>query len=350
MDKITIAGNNIIGKGMPVFIVAEVGVNHNGNTNLALRSIKAAKEAGADCVKFQTFKAEQVALNSAPKANYQLKTTSTSESQIDMLKKLELPTEAYKTILDECAKVGILFMSTPYSFDDVDFLETLNVTTYKIASGQIIELAFLEYVAKRNKPIFLSTGMATLSDVDLAVRTIRATGNNNIVLLQCTTNYPSRPDDANLLAIKTMEQSFNTLTGYSDHTQTDTACIASIALGVSTIEKHFTLDKTLPGPDHSTSYTPNEFSRLVSVIREVEAEMGSGLKEPSVIELENAKGMRRSIVSRTAIKAGETISLENITFKRPASGLHPSLTSQLLGKIARHDISPDHMFSWDDIQ
>jgi N-acetylneuraminate synthase/N,N'-diacetyllegionaminate synthase len=267
-----------------------------------------------------------------------------------MLKKLELPFDAYIRIILECKNLNILFMSTPYSFDDVDFLETLNVPAYKIASGQIIECPFLEHVARNNKPIFLSTGMATLAEVDEAVRTIRTVGNDKIVLLQCTTNYPSRVVDANLLAMKTMMQSFQVLVGYSDHTQTDTACIASIALGACVIEKHFTLDKSLQGPDHSTSYSPIEFSRLVSAIREAEMVLGSGIKEPCAAEIENAKGMRRSIVSRVPLRKGERISIDKLTFKRPATGLNPIFVSQLIGKILRRDISIDHMFSWDDVE
>ncbi len=339
-----------IGLGYPVFIIAEIGVNHNGNIDLALDSIEQAKKAGADCVKFQTFKAGQVVLQNAPKAAYQLKTTPQSESQIQMLKKLELPFDAYQEIVKLCKKLNIIFLSTPYNYSDVDFLESLDVPAYKIASGQVIELSFLEYVAKKKKPIFLSTGMATLAEVDSAVNTILKTGNDSLILLQCTTNYPSRLEDANLLAIKTMGQSFHSIIGYSDHTQSHTACIASVALGASVIEKHFTLDKTLPGPDHSTSANPTEFAELVKFIRESEKVLGTGIKQPSKVEIENSIGMRRSIVANTMINAGETITNEMLTFKRPSTGINPSLIYQLLGRKARRTIHPDEMIDWDDIQ
>ncbi len=341
--------NYSIGISKPVFVIAEIGVNHNGDLELAMKAIESAKRAGADCVKFQTFKADQIALQDAPKAAYQLRTTPQSESQIQMLKKLELPFEAYLEIIKLCKKLNIIFLSTPYNYSDVDFLESLDVLAYKIASGQVIELSFLEYVAKKKKPILLSTGMATLAEVDTAVNTILKTGNDSLILLQCTTNYPSRLEDANLLAMKTMGQAFHSITGYSDHTQSNTACIAAIALGANVIEKHFTLDKTLPGPDHSTSANPAEFAELVKFIRETEKVLGTGIKLPSKVEIENSIGMRRSIVASTTINAGEVITNEMLTFKRPSSGINPSLIHQILGRKARRNIHPDEMIDWDDI-
>lgn len=352
MDKLTSIQikSKKINQESPVFIIAEIGVNHNGDRKLAIELIEKAKQAGADCVKFQTFKADQVVLKDAPKAAYQLKTTSPSESQIQMLKKLELSFDDYRQIIEKCNHLDIIFMSTPYNYPDVDFLETLDVPAFKIASGQIIEHTFLEYIAKKGKPIFLSTGMATLSEVDDAVKTILKTGNKDLILFQCTTNYPSRLEDANLLAMKTMKRCFQLPIGYSDHTQGYTASIASVALGARVIEKHFTLDKALPGPDHSTSANPEEFKELVGFIRETELVLGNGIKQPSEIEIVNAIGMRRSIVARVQINKGEVLSREMLTFKRPSTGINPSLIQQMLGRKARRNIDQDEMLDWDDIQ
>jgi N,N'-diacetyllegionaminate synthase len=348
-SRITV-GPVAVGTGCPVFIIAEAGVNHNGDVKMALALVDQAKRAGADCVKFQTFRAEKVATASAPKAEYQLHTTSPAESQLDMLRKLELPADAYPAIINRCRERGILFMSTPYGPDDVELLASFDVPAWKVASGQIVEHALLEQIARTGKPIFLSTGMATLSEVDEAVRCIRRAGNNAIILLQCTTNYPSRAEDANLRAMTTMQRGCQTFVGYSDHTQTNTACIAAVAMGACTIEKHFTLDKNLPGPDHSTSCTPEEFAALVGIIRECEIVRGTGLKEPSAVEVENAKGMRRSIVAARPLKAGTVITADAVAFKRPASGISPRLLPEVLGKTLRVDIGADHLLSWSEIQ
>jgi len=329
-----------------IYIIAEAGVNHNGDVNIAKRLIEVATECGADCVKFQTFKAEKVATAVAPKAEYQLQVTDKSESQLDMLKKLELNFGVHQELMNHCRKLGIEFLSTPYSIDDVDFLEKLGVNAYKIASGQIVEPPILTAVAQTGKPIYLSTGMATLGEVDEAVRTLHAAGNERLVLLQCTTNYPSRIEDANLLAIPTMAAAFGTAMGYSDHTQSDTACLVAIGLGARVIEKHLTLDKSLPGPDHSSSAEPEKFARLVASIREAELALGSGRKEPSQVELVNAPGMRRSIVAGRKIRKGEVFHEGMFAFKRPGTGIRPGLLPELLGCIAKRDIEPDEMITW----
>ena len=344
-DVITVE-NYKIGKGQPVFIIAEVGVNHNGDLELAKELIREAAKCGADSVKFQTFKAERVVLDSAPKAHYQLKTTSKDESQLNMLKSLEMPPEAYKEIIDCCRDNGVVFISTPYNAEDVDFLNELGVASYKLASIHAVEPWLANYTAKKGKPIFLSTGMATLGEVDEVVRAIRNTGNHDLILLQCTTNYPSRLDDANLLAMQTMQNALRVIVGYSDHTTDDTACIVSVALGAAVIEKHFTLNKSLPGPDHSTSAEPEEFSRLVKNIRNAELALGSPIKEPCDVEQKNAHGMRRSIVAKCHIRKGEVISEDMLTFKRPASGLSPTFMDAVLGQTAVADIAPDTALQW----
>jgi len=340
-------GTFCIGHAQPVFIIAEAGVNHNGDIDVALRLVREAKRVGADCVKFQTFKAERVVTAEAPKAGYQLKTTSPKESQVEMLRKLELDESAYHRLLDTCLKENILFLSTPYNLEDVDFLDGLGAQAFKIASSQAVEPYFLEYVAKRGKPILLSTGMCTLAEVDRAVHMVRGAGNDQIVILQCTTNYPSAIEDCNLRSMVTMRDALDVLVGYSDHTEGLTAATASVALGACVVERHFTLDKSLSGPDHSSSSDPEEFAALVRQIREAELALGSSVKYPSDIERKNAVGMRRSIVAKERIPYGQVISEEMVTFKRPATGLRPNLLPELVGRIATCDIEPDQMLSWE---
>lgn len=340
-------GNLSIAPGYPVVVVAEVGVNHNGDLNLAKRLVKEAKNSGADCVKFQTFKAEQTVTRSAPKAAYQLRTTDASESQFDMLKRLELPRSAYQSIIELCKQEGLEFLSTPYSFDDVEFLESLGVPAFKVASGQIVEPLFLERVAASGKPIILSTGMATLSEVDEAVRTIRRIGNQSLVLLQCTTNYPSRAEDANLKAMTTMRKAFALPVGYSDHTIGSTAAIAAVALGACFVEKHFTTDRDLEGPDHSSSADATEFSELVSLIRETEVLLGTGRKEPCDLESQNIIGMRRSIVAAVDIPSGAVLSIDMLTTKRPGGGIPPSRITEMVGRVVGQDIAKDTLLSYE---
>jgi len=342
--------NKIIGSEHPVFIIAEAGVNHNGDIDLAKRLVREAKECGADCVKFQTFKAERVVTENAPKAKYQLKTTDPGESQIDMLKKLELPQEAYKEIIQCCQENEIIFLSTPYNIEDVEFLNDLGVPAFKLASISAAEPWFAAYTARKGKPIILSTGMATLEEVDETVREILETGNEDLILLQCTTNYPSRLEDANLRAMRTICNAFDVLVGYSDHTQDDTACIVSVALGATVIEKHFTLDKNIPGPDQSSSYDPKEFARLVRNIRNAEKVLGSARKEPCEIEKINAEGMRRSIVVRHSIKEGTVITVDMLAFKRPGTGISPGLLPQIVGRRVQHSLSEDTMINWSDLE
>lgn len=323
------------------YIVAEAGVNHNGDINMALELITQAKKSGADCVKFQTYKAEQLVTKMSPKANYQLEVTDKKESQFRMLKKLELGYEAYPILMRKCQEMKIDFLTTPYNFEDVDFLNSLNVDAFKIASGQLTELPFIKYVGETGKKIILSTGMANFSDVCNAVEVIRNCGNNNVVVLQCTTNYPSRIDDANLEAMISMRDGLRVNVGYSDHTVESFACYAAVALGADLIEKHFTLDKNLVGPDHSTSYDPIEFSELVIGIRKIESALGDGIKRPAKSELANIYGMKRSLVTLRELKAGETLEFADIGFKRPQNGLSPNYFNQVLGKRVLKDMKID---------
>ena len=330
-----------IGDGEPVFVIAEAGVNHNGDPALAMKLMEAAHEAGAQCVKFQTFKADAVVAPDAPKAAYQLETTNPQESQLEMLRKLELPESAYADLLTFAAKHHMTMLSTPYSTDDVDFLDEIGIPAFKLASISIAEPYFLEYTARKGKPMIVSSGMATLEEVALAVEAIRSTGNDDFVVLQCTTNYPSRIEDTNLRAMLTMRDAFDVLVGYSDHTLSDTACIGAVTLGACLIEKHFTLDVQMEGPDHACSTDPVSFKRLTRHIREAELMLGSGKKEPSDAETKNAPGMRRSIFAKRPIKKGEVIGPDLLTFKRPATGLSPVLMDRLVGRVALRDISVD---------
>jgi N,N'-diacetyllegionaminate synthase len=332
------------------YIIAEAGVNHNGDIGMAIELIRCAKNAGADCVKFQTFRAEQIVTRNSPKASYQLQVTSPEESQYEMLKKLELTLDDYRVLLEECRKTGIDFLSTPYNKEDVDFLCGLGVPGFKIASGQLTELPFLEYAAEKGKQMIISTGMATMAEVFTAVEAIRKKGNNNIIVLQCTTNYPSAIEDANLFAMISMKEACKVRVGYSDHVQNNYACFASVALGAEVVEKHFTLDKSLPGPDHSSSLTPSEFAELVEGIRNVELSLGTGLKVPSQAENNNSYGMKRSLVVLQDLAEGTVITEAHIGFKRPHNGLHPNMLDKILGKKLAKPMKKDEAFQFNSIE
>jgi N-acetylneuraminate synthase/N,N'-diacetyllegionaminate synthase len=339
----------LVGIGQPAYIIAEGGVNHNGDIQLAMKLVMEAKNAGANAIKFQTFKAERVVTCDAPKAVYQLKTTSPAESQLDMLKKLELHESDYFKLIKLAEKLGLDFISTPYSEEDVDFLEDLNVPAYKLASISLVEPSFLQYVATKKKPIILSTGMGSLSEVEAALTILKAGNISELVLLHCTTNYPTNNFEANVRAMSTMRERFGCLVGYSDHTTDNYACLASVALGASIIEKHFTLDKSLPGPDQSSSYNLEEFTNLIREIREVEVVLGSNLKVPTSSELKNMSGMRRSLAAKTAIKKGDIITAEMLTLKRPANGILAAEFARVVGKVAIKNINSGAILLQGDI-
>jgi N,N'-diacetyllegionaminate synthase len=339
MKKVIHINKTTISNNSPCFIIAEGGVNHNGSKELALELVREAKKVGADCIKFQTFKAESVVTKEAPKAKYQLKVTDNQESQLDMLKKLELDFDDYKDIIALCQELDIQFLSTPYNEEDADFLNNLGVDAFKIASGQLVEYSFLEYVAKFGKPMIISTGMGNLAEVFEAVKTIEAAGNEDLVVLQCTTNYPSKIEDANIYSMKSIGEALGVLVGYSDHVPNNYACYASIALGATVLEKHFTLDKNMEGPDHSSSLNPSEFEELVKGIRAVEVAMGSAVKQPSAAEIANTEGMRRSIVLKKAVDKGTILNKEHLTFKRPATGIEPKRLNEVIGRKVIADLS-----------
>ncbi len=332
------------------YIIAEAGVNHNGKLNIALRLVEEAKKANADCVKFQTFKASNLVTSNAPKADYQLKVTDTKESQFEMLSSLELKKDDYKKLIKYCDDLNIDFMSTPYSKEDVDFLFALGVKSFKISSGQLTEIPFLEYVASFGLPIYLSTGMSHFSEIILAVEKIKKVNSTlTINILQCTTNYPSKIEDANINVLKSLKRIPNVLVGYSDHVQNNFACYAAVAKGAKVIEKHFTLDKKMKGPDHSCSLDPKGFSELVKGIREIEKSLGSKIKQPTELEKLNIYGMKRSLVYSKPILKGEILNENHFAYKRPFNGLSPNFQTHFMGKKLNRNVELDQLVSFHHI-
>lgn len=341
MDQRITIGSTIIGSGSPAFIIAEAGVNHNGDPKIAMELVRAAKIAGADCVKFQTFSAARVATQHAPKAAYQLERTDPAESQVAMLRKLELPLIAYPQLLELCQSLGIAFLSTPYNFQDVDVLERLGVPAFKLASIHCTELPMVAYAARTRRPVLLSTGLATLDDVVAAARAFEGAGNTALVLLQATTDYPARAAEANLRAMETMRRATGALVGYSDNSDRTDLCVVAVAAGACVIEKHFTLDRGLPGPDHAASADPTSFAAMVEQVRRVEAMLGTGEKVITPGEARNAVGMKRSLVASRTIGEGETITVAALDFRRPATGLLPNAWFDVIGQRARVRIPAD---------
>jgi N,N'-diacetyllegionaminate synthase len=328
-------GDRRVGRDAACFVIAEAGVNHNGSAEIACRLADVARAAGADAVKFQTFKADKLATIRAPKAAYQMETTSSGESQFDMLRALELSDAAHQQILAHCQRSGILFLSSPFDEDSADMLDGLGVPAFKISSGELTNLTFLAHVAQKSKPIILSTGMSRLSEVEQAVSTIRLAGNTDVILLQCVTNYPAAPADVNLRAMATMAEAFQVPVGYSDHTLGNEVAFAAVALGACVVEKHFTLDRNQPGPDHKASIEPEELAALIRGIRTVEAALGTGRKEPASSEAATAAVARRSLVAAATIPSGAILTDALVTVRRPGTGLSPSLRGQVVGRRAR---------------
>ena len=328
---------------MSVLIIAEAGVNHNGNLDLALKMIEEAKKAGADVIKFQTAKPELVISKYAPKAEYQKDLTDKEESQLEMCKKIHLQFDEYYIVKEHCEKVGIKFLSTPFDLESVSFLEKLGCDIWKIPSGEITNLPYLEKIAKTGKPIILSTGMCTLEEVKTAVNILKREGAGEITLLHCTTQYPTPYEEVNLRAMQTLKEEFGCSVGYSDHTKGIEISIAAVAMGAKVIEKHFTLDNNMEGPDHKASLEPQELSCLVQSIRNVEKAFGNGEKVPASSEIANQIVARKSIVAMKEIKKGEIFSENNITTKRPGNGVSPLSWYDVLGKEAIRDFMEDEL-------
>ena len=318
--------------------------------------IDSAVEAGVNAVKFQTFKAKNVVSQSAEKAKYQKKTTGGKESQFEMIQKLELSFDNFLKIKEYCDKKGIIFLSTPFDYESVDFLKDL-VPLYKIGSGEITNLPFLEYIAQKDKSIILSTGMANLSEIEEAVNVILSNQNcpeNNafppLTILHCTTNYPTPYEEVNLNAMLTLKEAFKLPVGYSDHTLGIEIPIAAVALGADVIEKHFTLDRNLPGPDHKASLEPDELKTMVKKIRNVEKALGNGIKKPTKNEIETMKVARKSLVAARNIKSGEIIKESDIIIKRPGTGISPKFKDIVVGMKATKEIKKDNLFNWEDFK
>jgi N,N'-diacetyllegionaminate synthase len=333
-----------------VFIIAEAGINHNGRLDLAYELVDVAKEAGADAIKFQTFKAENVVSRVADKAEYQKKATSSDESQLEMIKKLELSFDDFVKLKIYCDKKGIMFLSTPFDHQSIDFLYNL-IDIYKIPSGEIINYPYLKHIAAKNKHIIMSTGMANLGEIEEAIDTIRSVNSEaQISLLHCTTNYPTPYEEVNLKAMQTLAAAFKLPIGYSDHTLGIEVPIAAVAMGAKLIEKHFTLDKKLTGPDHRASLEPGELKEMIKAIRNIEKALGDGIKKPNKSEIEIMKVARRSLITTRDIRAGEIIKESDIIIKRPGTGILPKFKEIVIGMRIINNISQDEPFRWENFK
>ncbi len=328
---------------MSVFIIAEAGVNHNGSIELAYQLIDIALESGADAIKFQSFKANNLALKDTKKALYQKQTSNSSESQFDMLKKLELDVDDHKNLINYCNKKGITFLSSPFDNESIDLLNDLKLQIFKIPSGEINNLPYLRRIGKLGKQIILSSGMSTIIEIDDALQILMNAGTpkKNITILHANTMYPTPMMDVNLKAMETIKNKFDISVGYSDHTLGIEVDIAAVALGATVIEKHFTIDKEMEGPDHKASLNPIELKSMVRSIRNIEDALGNGIKNITKSEKNNITVIRKSIVAKKDIKKGEVFSDKNLTTKRPASGVSPMKWDSIIGKIAEIDYKAD---------
>ncbi len=349
MHTISLAGRQI-GSSFPCFIIAEAGVNHNGDVSLAHDLIDAAADAGADAVKFQTFNPGELAAPAAPKAEYQVENTGESGSQIDMLQGLVLPGDAYPALVRHAADRGLMFVSTPFDRGSADFLRTLGVPAFKVSSGDVTNLPFLEYLASTGYPILLSTGMSTLAEVEEAVHAIRACGNPPLALFHCVSNYPAAPSDCNLHAMATLRETFGVPVGWSDHSNGIDISIAGVALGANLLEKHFTLNRHLPGPDHKASLEPDELRAMVDAVRRVESALGDGVKQPTPSEIPIAALARRSLHWRVSLAAGTTVRDEHLSSLRPGTGISPAHQASLLGRRLARAVNAGDMVSMDSFE
>jgi N,N'-diacetyllegionaminate synthase len=330
-----------------VFIIAEAGVNHDGRLEQARKLVDAAARAGADAVKFQTFRAETLVSPSAPKAEYQRQATGADESQYDMLRRLELPAAAHRELIAHCRRAGIRFLSSPFDLASIDLLLELGLDIFKIPSGEITNLPYLRRIGGLGKEVILSTGMAEMSEIEAALRVLADAGTpkERVTVLHCNTEYPTPMADVNLRAMASIGQAFGVRVGYSDHTLGIEVPIAAAALGARVIEKHFTLDRTLPGPDHRASLEPEGLQAMVAAVRNIEKALGRGIKRPSASEFKNRSVARKSIYAACSIHAGELLTEENLTIKRPGTGLSPMLWDKVVGQKASRDFSFDEAIS-----
>jgi N,N'-diacetyllegionaminate synthase len=335
-------------KSNKIFIIAEAGVNHNGSNAIAMKLIDVAAQAGADAVKFQTFKAETLVSKSAQKADYQKKTTDAAESHFEMISKLELDVEAHQLLINYCVEKNIMFLSSPFDLASINMLDQLGLQALKIPSGEITNLPYLRKIGALNKTVIMSTGMASLAEIGAALHVLTQAGTEKqkITILHANTEYPTPMDDVNLLAMQAIADAFDIGVGYSDHTNGIEVAIAAVAMGAEVIEKHFTLDRTLPGPDHQASLEPDELKAMVDAIRNIEKAMGDGIKRPTPSETKNIPIARKSIVARCDIDKGEVFSSENICTKRPGTGISPMLWDEVIGRTASRAFSSDELIEF----
>ena len=328
---------------MSVYVIAEAGVNHNGDINIAKRMVDAAKEAGANCIKFQTFLAGSIVSKKAEKADYQKQLTKADESQYDMLKKLELSFDQFRELYRYCNVKGIEFLSTAFDFESIDFLEKLGISKWKVPSGEITNLPYLIKVAKTKKPVILSTGMSNMQEIKEAIDILKNNGSEDITILHATTEYPAPYNHVNLTAMISIRDKLNIKVGYSDHTLGIEVAVAAVTLGATVIEKHFTLDKNMEGPDHKASLEPFEFRKMIDSIRNIEAAYGNGIKKPTNEEMKTMAVVRKSIIAKKRISKGEIFTEENITVKRPGNGLSPMCWFDVLGLKASRNFEEDDL-------
>jgi N-acetylneuraminate synthase len=330
---------------MKTLIIAEAGVNHNGDIDLAKQLVTAAAASGADMVKFQTFKAHNLVTKTASKAAYQNKTTDETESQFEMIRKLELSKADHELLIEECNRHGIGFFSTAFDTDSFDMLVNMGIKQVKIPSGELTNLPLLRYMTRLGLPVILSTGMANMGEIEAALEVIENSGTPRelITVLHCTTEYPTPMNDVNLRAMLSIKSAFGVEVGYSDHTPGIEIPIAAVALGATVIEKHFTLDRNLPGPDHLASLEPKELKAMVDAIRNIELALGDGIKRPSASEIRNIPIARKSLVATRSIRAGEFFSADNIGTKRPGTGISPMLWDDVIGRKANSDFTIDEL-------
>lgn len=338
-------------KSNKVLIIAEAGVNHNGSFDLAKKLVDAALSAGADIVKFQTGIPELILTDNAPKAIYQERETGKKESQLEMIKKISLPFNDYILLKEYCNKVGIKFLSTPFDHKSIDFLRDLNIDIFKIPSGEITNLSYLKHIAKIGKEVILSTGMSTISEIDTALSVLKKSLNDDqISILHCTTEYPAPFDEVNLNVISTLRQVFGLNIGYSDHTKGIEASIAAVTLGARIIEKHFTLDKDMVGPDHKASLEPDELKNMVDSIRNIELALGDGIKRVTNSESKNIKVVRKSIHIKNDLKSGSILSESDLIMKRPGDGISPFEMKYVIGREIKFNLNKDHKIDWSDLK
>ena len=328
-----------------ILIIAEAGINHNGSLDMARQIIEAAAEAGADIVKFQTYTADAIVTQGTDKAKYQKGTTGDSESQYEMLKKLELNLDSHVKLMTYCDEKGVEFLSSPFDHNSIDMLAELKLKRFKVPSGEITNLPYLRHIGKYGKPTILSTGMSTLKEIEAALKVLETAGTprDKITVLHCNTEYPTPMKDVNLNAMLTIRDTFSIQVGYSDHTLGVEVPIAAVAIGAAVIEKHFTLDRNLPGPDHCSSLEPDELKAMVHAIRNIEKAFGDGIKRPSISEEKNKPCVRKSIVAKRDIKKGEILTEENLAVKRPGIGISPMRWDEVVGSIAIKDWKADEL-------